>query len=235
MEEIVSDVLAEGAQVPNVAEDLIPRAHATDLIKREKEAAYRKAQREFQAQIDQMKTGQTQQMGGMQQPPEELVQQAVDKKLQALREEYEKAQEEQRKQEYSAFVNQQAQSYLEKMDKSGDLAEDFKEMTARFKPDKFREVFFLANSYDNTPALVYEFGKYPEKLLEIDNAMKSDPDIAKVLMDRLSESIKFNQAAKENNKSAEPPLSRPKPSLAAGGDSGAMSLADLKRSPFLRG
>ena len=65
--------------------------------------------------------------------------------------------------------------------------------------------------------------------------MTRDPDMAKIMMDNLAKSIDFNQQAKENNKSAEPPLSRPKPSLAAGADSGQMSLADLKKSSFLRG
>lgn len=216
-------------------EDMIPRAHVTDLIKREKEAALRKAQREYQVQLDQMKTGQTQGMGGMTQVPDDIVDQAVERKLKALEERYESEQQEQKKAQYADYVNNQAKTYLEKMGKSDGLADDFKEMTARFKPDKFKEIFFLANSYENTPAIVYELGKYPEKLLEIDRAMERDPDIAKVLMDRLAESIKSNEEAKQNNKSAPPPLDRPKPSLAAGSDSGAMSLADLKRSPFLRG
>lgn len=230
------DAPVEGGEtVAPVVEDLIPRAHATDLIRKEKEAAYRKAQREFQVQLDGMKTGQQQATGGMQEPSDDAVERAVERKLQALREQYDTGQEEQRKAEYSAYVNEQAKSYLEKMDKSGGLADDFKEMTSRFKPDKFKEIFFLANSYENTPALVYELGKFPEKLLEIDRAMERDPDIAKVLMDRLSESIKSNEMAKENNKSAPAPLGQPKPSLAAGSDSAPMSLAELKRSPFLRG
>ena len=235
MEEIVNAAIENAGTPEQVTDELISRTHATDLIKKEKEAAYRKAQREFQSQLDQLKTGQAQQTGGMSANPEDLVNQAVDRKLKELEQQYEAQTQEQRKQEYQQYVNDQAKSYLEKMDKSGGLADDFKEMTSRFKPDKFKEIFFLANSYDNTPAIVYELGKYPEKLLEIDRAMERDPDLAKIMMDRLAESIKFNEEAKENNKSAEPPLSRPKPSLSAGSDSGQMSLADLKRSPFLRG
>lgn len=232
MDEVGSDVV-DGAVTPS-ADDVIPKTHATELIKREKEAAYRKAQREFQQQLEQMKTGQTQQMGGMQ-APDDLVNQAVEKKFQALQEQFEQANNDQRKAEYETFVNQQAKTYLEKMDKSGDLAEDFKEMTARFKPDKFKDIFFLANSYENTPAIIYELGKFPEKLAQINLMVQSDPDLAKVMMDNLAKSIEFNEQAKMNNKSAEQPLGRPKPSLAAGSDSGSMSLADLKKSSFLRG
>lgn len=215
--------------------DLITHAQATDLIRKEKEAAYRKAQREFQAQIEQMKTGQQQSLGGMQLPQEDIVAKAAEQAIAKMQEQFEQISQEQRKQEYSQYVNDQAALYLDKMNKGADLAEDFKEMTARFKPDKFKELFFLANSYDNTPAIIYELGKYPEKLLELDRAMERDPDIAKLLMDRLAESIKFNESAKENNRSAEAPFGRPKPSLNAGTDSGQMSIADLKRSPHLRG
>lgn len=226
---IESDAMATGM------DETLSRAHATELIKREKEAAYRKAQREYQAQLEQFKTGQAQSMGGMQQPPDELVNQAVERKFQALQEQYEAENQEQRKAEYSTFVNEQAKSYLEKMDRSGGLADDFREMTSRFKPDRFKEIFFLANSYENTPALIYELGKNPEKLAQINLMMQSDPDMAKVMMDNLNKSIEFNDQAKQNNKSAEPPLDRPRPSLAAGADNGMMSLADLKKSTFLRG
>lgn len=235
MEEITGDALAGTDAAQAIDTDVIPKTHATDLIKREKEAAYRKAQREFQAQLEQMKTGQVQGMGGMAPNHDELVNQAVEKKFQALQEQFEAQNNEQRKAEYTNFVNEQAKTYLEKMEKGGGLADDFKEMTSRFKPDKFREVFFLANSYENTPAIIYELGKYPEKLAQIKMMVETDPDMAKIMMDRLSESIKFNEQAKQNNQSAQSPLGQPKPSLAAGADSGAMSLADLKKSPFLRG
>ncbi len=236
MEEVSGNEIVEStdAQEPraDTSSDLIPKQRVTDLIKREKEAAYRKAQREFQAQIDEMKTGQTQQMGGMQSVnPDEL----TEKVIQKLQEQFENNNQEQRKAEYSAFVNDQAKTYLEKMDKGGSLADDFKEMTARFKPDRFKEVFFLANSYENTPAIIYELGKNPEKLAQINLMMKDDPDMAKIMMDNLSKSIEFNENAKQNNKSAPSPLDRPKPSLAAGADNGNMSLADLKKSAFLRG
>lgn len=233
MDEVNGGAVTDNAVAEPNESELISRVHATDLIKREKEAAYRKAQREFQAQLDQMKTGETQQMGGMQQQmdPNQITEQVISK----LQEQFEAANQQQRKAEYESYVNEQAKSYLEKMDKSGGLADDFKEMTARFKPDKFKDIFFLANSYENTPAIIYELGKFPEKLIQINNAMKDDPDIAKILMDNLAKSIDFNEQAKQNNKSAAPPLGQPKPSLAAGADSGMMSLADLKKSAFLRG
>lgn len=235
MEELSGSDGLDTSGVEAPVTDSVSRAQATELIKREKEAAYRKAQREFQSQLEQLKTGQTQSMGGMQQPPEDMVNEVVERKLAALKEQYDAQNQEQRNAERAAYINEQAKTYLEKMDKGGGLADDFQEMTARFKPDRFKEVFFLANSYENTPAIIYELGKNPEKLAQINLMMQTDPDLAKIMMDNLNKSIEFNEQAKQNNQSAEPPLGRPKPSLSAGADSGMMSLADLKKSSFLRG
>jgi len=229
----VSSAPVDGVQaaIP-VSEETYSKSHVTDLVKREKDAAYRKAEREFQAQLEQMKTGQTQTMGGMQQAnPEEISQQV----MQMLEQKFNQSQEESRKAEYTDFVNNQARTYLEKMDKGSGLADDFKEMTAKFKPDKFKEVFFMANSYENTPHIIYELGKNPYKLAQIQTMMERDPDLAKEMMDSLSKSIVSNEQAKENNKSAEAPLSRPKPSLGTGVSSGEMNLADLKKATWLRG
>lgn len=215
--------------------DAIPKERVTELVRKEKEAAYRKAQREYQQELEQMRTGQSQQMGGVQPNNEELINRAVQAKIEELERRYEEANHEERQNQYKAYVNEQARTYLEKMDKSGDLADDFKEMTARFKPDRFKEVFFLANSYENTPAIIYELGKNPNKLAQINAMAKSDPELAKLMMDDLSKSIETNQKAVENAISAEPPIGRPKPSIAAGSDSGAMSLRDLKKASWLKG
>lgn len=236
MDEATESVTGDVAATPS--DEYITKEQATKRIKLEKEAAYRKAEREFQAQLEQLKSSQAQQsMGGMtaQVNPEEIATQAAERAKEALEAEYKRLFDEHQKKEYETYVNDQARMYLEKMDKGSGIAEDFKEMTSRFKPEKFKEIFFLANSYENTPAIIYELSKYPQKLLEMDRAMERDPELAKVMMDSLVESIKFNEQALQNNRVAEPPLGRPKPSLATGTDSGAMSLADLKKAPWLRG
>jgi hypothetical protein len=233
MEEVNGSGGLEQTEVAStLMEENYPKEHVTQLIKKEKEAAYRKAQREFQGQLDQLKTGQTQSMGGMQQLNTEDVENRVVAKLQ---EQIQAAQEEHRKSEYNSYVNDQVKTYLEKMDKGSGLADDFKEMTAKFKPEKFKEVFYLANSFENTPAIIYELAKNPHKLAMIDHLTRADPDFAREQLASIAKSIQQNEHAKQNNVSAEPPLSRPKPSLAAGAGGGEMTLADLKKAPWLRG
>jgi hypothetical protein len=222
------DVTTEPTEVLG---ELVPKERVTELIKREKEAAYRKAAREHQAELDRLKTGQSQSMGGMYEPNIEDIYNKVGERFKA---DLEKAQEESRKADYESFVKGQVDSYVKKMEGGSDLAEDFHETTAKFKPERFKEVFFLANSFDNTPELIYELAKNPYKLANIDYLAKTDPDLAKDQLNMIAKSIEHNRQAKENNVSAEPPLSRPKPSLAAGSDSGAMSVKDYRRQPWLK-
>jgi hypothetical protein len=220
--------------VANVTDnDLVDKARVTELIKREKEAAYRKAQREFQAQMDAQKTGQTQNMGGMQQPVDrEAIKQELIEHFQA---EYEKAQKESQQAEYENFVRGQVDSYVGKLSNAPSIADDFKEMTAKFKPDKFREVFYLANSFENAPAIIYELQKNPSKLANIDYLAKIDPDLAKEQIELISKSMAANMDAKDNHQQAPSPLGRTQPSLAAKADNGKMSLQDFKKADWLRG
>lgn len=219
------------APLESVMEDTISKERATELIKREKEAAYRKAQREYQAQLEALKTNQTQAMGGMQQAPApQLDMEDVYKQVRG------KLEEDIRKAQYEQFVQEQVNSFYKKVDEAKPLSEDFKEMVGRFEPDKFKEVFYLANSVgDSTPAIIYELMKNPHKLTQLDYAAKHHPELAQMQLQMMASSIKENQTALENNVAAEPPLSRPKTSLAAGVNSDAMNLKDLKQASWLRG
>jgi len=219
------------APIPD--ENLVEKARVTELIKKEKEAAYRKAQREYQTQLEAMKTGQTQGLGGMQQSVDiDSIKQDVIKHFQA---ELQKAQEESQKAEHENFIRQNVETYLGKMSNAPSIADDFKEITAKFKPDKFREVFYLANSFENTPAIIYELQKNPTKLANIEVLAKFDPEMAREQIAALSKSIEANNEAKSSNQSAPTPLSRPKQSLQAGSDNGKMSLQDFKKASWLRG
>lgn len=233
MDEVINGNVNENMEQPAL-EDVVSKERVTELIKREKEAAYRKAARDYQAEIEQLKTGQTQQMGGMAAPAMDIdaVYNEVTNRLQR---EIEKAQQDSQKQEYETYVKGQVDSYIKKMDSGSELAEDFKEMTSKFRPEKFKEVFFLANGFENTPALIYELSKNPHKLATLDYLAKHDPELAKDQMEAIARSIDANATAKASNVSAQAPISRPKPSLAAGADSGAMGIADYKKAPWLKG
>lgn len=214
-------------------DEMIPKDRVTEIVQREKEAAYRKAQRELQAQQPQQQTGQPQSMGGM--APQASDDEVYEKVVNRLRGEIAKAQEESQKAEYEQFVKGQVDTFLQKMGKADGIADDFQEMTAQFKPERFREVFYLANSMENTPEIIYELMQNPHKLGNIDYLAKTDPDLAKRQLEVISKSIEANKMAKATNQSAPSPLSRPKASLAAGADSGKMGLNDLKKASWLRG
>jgi hypothetical protein len=81
---------------------------------------------------------------------------------------------------------------------------------------------------------MYELQKNPHKLAQIDMMAKTDPDMAREMMQNLSKSISENKQAMQSNPGVKEPLSRLKSST-VGADTGIKSLRDLKKSPLLRG
>jgi hypothetical protein len=227
----VNEIQGQETQVPT--DEMVPKERVTEIVQREKEAAYRKAQREIQSQYEQQAKA-PQNMGGMapQGPSQDEMYQEV---VTRLRGEIAKAQEESQKADYEAYVKDQVSTFLNKMSKADGIADDFQEMTSQFKPERFREVFYLANEVENTPELIYEFMQNPHKLGNIDYLAKTDPDLARRQIAAISKSIEANKLAKSSNQTAPSPLNRPKASLTAGADSGAVGLKELKKASWLRG
>lgn len=218
------------AAIANAEEKLLPQSKVNELIGREKAAAREKARQEMMAEIDQLRTGQTQAMGGMQAPDiDDIYSQVADR----LRNEIAEAQQQAQQAEHEKFVRNQVESYLQKMEAGSGIADDFKEMTAKFRPEKFRELFFLMNQLPNTAHAVYELTKNPTKLANLHLLAQTDPELAREALETLSKSIDANEQAKANNVQVPAPIGRVTPSL-AGADSGAMTLKDFKKAPWLR-
>lgn len=231
--ENLSENIAESVvpAAPAIMEEkMLPQSKVNELIGREKAAARDKARQELQAELESLRTGQTQAMGGMQAPNIDDIYSQVTERL---RHEFAEAQQQAQQAEHEQFVRGQVEKYLQKMDAASGIADDFREMTAKFKPERFKEIFFLANSLENTPHVIYELAKNPNKLANLDYLAKTDPELAREALANLSKSIEANEQAKANNVSAPAPIGRMTPSL-AGADNGAMSIRDLKNAPWLR-
>lgn len=239
MDDVSVTGITEGSNLDESAVDTsaVPRSEVTEIIKREKAAAYRKAQREYQAELEALKTGQTQGLGGMTSSPS-LNKEELYKEFRAnLENELKESQEQQQRESFEKYVGDQANIYLNKMHQASlkpDLAQDFREMTSRFKPEAFQEIFYLANSLENTPDIIYDLMANPTKLSTLDYLAKRDPDLAMTELRNLSNSIQTNQQAKMNNVAPNAPLSRQQPSIVAGQDNGEMSLEDYKKASWLR-
>lgn len=231
----------EGIEASEVAD--VPRESPTmtadqvrKVVQREKAEAVEKGRREAQAQYEQelaqLKASQGS-MGGMTQQIDE--ESMFGKFKDRLMKEFSEQQEQQKKAQFEQDMQQVAENYLSRMGKGSELYEDFDKVLADFEPQAFPRIVQLVSSMDNAADVMYELSKNPSKLVTINTLAKESPRMAQAQLQSLVESIKMNQSAKENNVRTNPPLARTQPSASAGSDTGAMSLKDLKKMPWLRG
>lgn len=225
-----------------VEEKTLPVSRVNEIVKREKleaaekarqevQAEYAKKMEELQAQQMQAQQSQAPSMGGM--PgvdAESIKKQVMDQLMAEARQQQEAYQQEQHQKE----MERVAGNFFTKMGAGKEMYPDFEEVTGTFNPSSFPQLVFLAAEMENTPDIMYELAKNPQKLATIDYLAQRDPMAAKSMLGKLSDSITQNKQAAENMKSANAPLSRLKSST-VGADNGVMGLSDLKKAPWLRG
>ncbi len=223
-EDVAEDMSQQIAESqPVVQEKMVPQSKVNEIVA----AKLARERAEYEAQ------GRS--MGGMHQPAaideEALLAKAVAK--------MQEQQEAQRMAQQEEFDRQQvqkvAEDYLEKMKQGKELYEDFDEVTKSYNPSKYPQVTIMAAQMDNLPDIIYELKKNPQKLTHLHVLALTDPDEAQAELGRLSASIKRNDEALASKVKSPTPLSRLKPSTAAGQDTGKRSIRDLRKDPKYRG
>lgn len=168
-------------------------------------------------------------MGGMPANPgfnkEELLQ-AMDERLRNFHEEQQQAYVREQQKQYADNV---AKRYLDSHAKGKELYNDYAEKTQDITPAAYPQVTILASQYDNMPEILYELGGNPSKLVNLHVLALTNRAQAEREMAKLAESIKANQEAKAQNQKSPQPLSRLKPSVVAGQDSGKRTIRDLRK------
>ncbi|WP_342227837.1 hypothetical protein [Rickettsiella endosymbiont of Rhagonycha lignosa] len=129
-------------------------------------------------------------------------------------------------------AQQIAQQFLSKLSLAKDKYPDFEETLANLEVHKFPEVVQLANNVDNTAEIMYELGKNPSKAVILKQLAQLNPKMGALEIQRLSDSIKQNQAAKQGP-IAHPPLSQLSPSLTKI-DNGPVTVSDYRNQAWLR-
>lgn len=228
-------VLAEASEteapqteiVEEVQEKMLPVSRVEELIKKAKLKGRDTMQSELEAlrgENEELKANGS--MGGMAAPmsAEEMRKQVYDQVTEQLQ-----AQTEERVQgELRKEAEQMASDYSTRMNGGKELHEDFDEIMADFNPAAFPQLVYLATQTDNTPAVMYELMKNPNKLATLTVLSERDPNAASNMINKLSASIKANEQAKAAEKEVQSPLSRMQ-SSPAGRDNGDASIADYKR------
>lgn len=143
-----------------------------------------------------------------------------------------KATQEELAQQANEWQAQQiAQQFLSKLTAAKDKYPDFEETLSNLEVHKFPEVVQLANNFDNTADIMYELAKNPSKAVILKQCAQLNPNLATLELQRLSDSIKQNQAAKQTL-SAHPPLSQLTRSVTKT-DNGLNRVSDYRKQSWL--
>ncbi|MGB8806433.1 MAG: hypothetical protein WCC83_01110 [Candidatus Rickettsiella isopodorum] len=129
-------------------------------------------------------------------------------------------------------AQQIAQQFLGKLSLAKDKYPDFEETLTNLEVHKFPEVVQLANNFDNTADIMYELGKNPSKAVILKQLAQLNPKMGALEIQRLSDSIKQNQSAKQTS-SAKPPLTQLTPSITKT-DNDPITVNDYRHQPWLR-
>jgi hypothetical protein len=224
-------------QAMESTEKSLTTSQVNDIVKREKaraaEAASERTRQELEGrhreEIERLTGQQSANSQSQEMDTSGIEQRVYDKFMGDLKRTHEEQLEAQRVGDLRNLADQ----YHLKMGKGSELFEDFNEVIAPFRPEQFPNTVMLVAEMENTPEIMYELAKNPEKLVQINSLAERSPEMARLQLKKLADSINANLEAKQNNVNAPPPLSRPKSSSVAM-DNGNMSLEDLKKQPWLR-
>ena len=223
----VEPVVSDG-----VADDVLDKATVSKIVARERQKAYEKGKQEaLMSQEQQQQPAQQQApqpamqtFGGMQQAPQ---QSAED--IQRMIAEH-----------VPQYLQQQAAEYQNKQFVEGFVAkmqaaeEQFPGLEQKLNDIDFnspatQKLVQMANNLDNTGEIMNELLENPEKMGTLLNLVHEQPKLAQNRLASLSNSIKTNREAVEQDKSALEPIGQMKSSVNAGVDEHNLSVKDLKK------
>jgi hypothetical protein len=207
---------------PASSEKMLRQSEVNEIAGRSKHEAYQKGKSEAIAewQSQNASTAQaapqaTQMVGG--------IPQVSPEQLRAM------IQEENQKSEQAKQYQGLANMFVSKMEAGKGKYQDFDKVVTPLNLPQIPMIWQTAAGFENPADIVYELGNNPAKLAQLVNLAYS-PELVKREMQKLSDSLKQNEVAEEQ-KPANAPLSRPKPSNVGMGNGGNkdLSVSDWKK------
>jgi len=221
-----------GTENTNLGNDMVHKDRVTELVKQAKLDGMTKGRLEAEALLQERQQQAPQNMGGVSGPTSEEIDKMLEQKLQEkLEAQYHKQQEDYRRHQ----ATEVAQTFFSRLDTGKEKYKDWDEFTGDFDINAYPSLVGLMTGFENTADIFYELAKNPAKLQQVDYFSRIDPRAAQSQLKRISESIKANQQAQDNQIPVNAPLSRVSPSPNAGADAGQMQVRDLKKLRSLRG
>lgn len=213
-------------EVVDKSEKMVPQSEVDKLVwakKNEAREAYERGQRE--ALIDKNLAASVDQND----PNKVLIDREELSKI--VSQESARLAEQQRAQE---VVNQ----FVSKVQAGSKKHPDYEDTVAKLNlPYLPPQIVEITNAMDNTADILYELGKNPSKFSSVLNLCNTSPQLAYDELNRLSNSIKKNEQAAQQNAQTKvnEPLDQVKPSN-TGTDNGELkTVTDWRKHPSLRG
>lgn len=206
-------------------EKVLKQSEVDELVFRLKQEAYQKGLRDAkQTSPESMKIGDSTQlgggMGGMPQITEDQVRQMIS--------------DEAHKQNQLASAQQMLGNFAQQMGTGKSKYSDFDETVGHLGDLRsIPQVIELATGTGIAGDVMYELGKNPGKVASLTTLAYINPQLAKLEMKKLADSIKTNEQASDAP-TANEPLSQVKPST-VGKDNGSNAVRDLRRKSWARG
>ncbi len=142
--------------------------------------------------------------------------------------------ESQQKQANQALAQQIATDFKNKIAAASEKYPDIQEKMSTLDLSKMPHIVHLANMKDNTADIMYDLADNPHKVASLMVLQHTQQGSLPVAINKLSDSIKTNQSALADTKSAPDPLSQIMPSV-TNTDNGSRSVRDFKKAAWLRG
>lgn len=211
------------------AEPMVPQSKANELFGAGMAKGYRKAQDEYQNQMNtaQDPVQQTTPPSAQHNPDiDGMIEKRVSDYISQHQQEQErKAQEAQQQAEMNRLFSEMNSKVEAAKDRYPDYEDQLANLNGVFS-NKL-ELLHYVNSVDNSGDVLYELAKNPMKLVAIEDLAKMSPHLGMSEIRKLSDSIKKNETAKKTFQSAEP-LSQLKSSN-VGTDDGPRTINDFRQ------
>ncbi len=196
-------------------EKLLRQSEVNELLGKAKHAAFERGKREAleQSSMQNAPNGGGN-MGGMPQLTEEQVRQMIA--------------DEANRQTQVSQAHSVLNNFAQQMVAGKGKYSDFDETVGKLGDmGKYPYIVQLATEQGNAGDIMYELGRNPGKVASLTTLAYINPDLAKIEMKKLGDSIKVNDQAQESP-SVNEPLSQVKPST-VGTDNGSRTIRDLRK------
>ncbi len=218
-------ILAQQAAMEQPAGKTFSQDDLDRIVKREKSEAYERAKRELESQMRKQGAGSVNQA-------EVAAQNGLtqDEVMRMIQEQAARMQQEQAAQ---MMAQQTVKEFVSKMEQGKDKYEDFEDTVKQIGLQNYPQIVRLANSVPNTADVVYELANNPMKLDWLKDKADEDEALAIREMQKLSNSIMYNEKQQNRAVRIKEPLSQIKPSAGVV-DKGPVSVSDFRRQPWLK-